>query len=58
MLDDIPARAVGLLSGRSGHTDVIDVHVALHARLHDLLVVSSDPGDLHRVDPKLEFISV
>lgn len=57
-LDDITARAVGLLSGRSGHPDVIDVHVVLHARLHNFGVVSSDPNDLHRVDPRLEVIVV
>lgn len=31
-LDDTTARAVGLLCGRTGHPDVVDVHVALHAR--------------------------
>jgi len=57
-LDDITARAVGLLSGRSGHRDVIDVHVVLCARMHNFGVVSSDPNDLHRVDPRLDVIVV
>lgn len=57
-MDDVTARAVGLLCGRSGHPDVVDVHVALHAMQHDLSVVTSDPGDLHAVDPRLRLVSV
>ncbi|RAX20874.1 PIN domain nuclease [Actinomyces sp. Z5] len=57
-LDDVAARAVGLLCGRSGHPDVIDVHVVLHAREQGHAVVTSDPGDLHAVDPGLRLIAV
>lgn len=57
-LDDVTARAVGLLCGRSGHPDVIDVHVALHARQHDDAVVTSDEGDLRAVDPSLRLVTV
>lgn len=57
-LDDVTARAVGLLCGRSGHPDVIDVHVALHAHEHGHAVVTSDPGNLHAVDPGLHLIAV
>src|SRR6478735_12015468 len=39
-LDEDTARAVGELCGASGHDDVVDVHVALHARLHDHRVVT------------------
>ncbi|MBO0807092.1 MAG: PIN domain-containing protein [Actinobacteria bacterium] len=52
-LDDPTARAVGLLSGRSGHPDVVDVSVALCARERGLHVVTSDPDDLRAVDPAL-----
>ena len=52
-LDDPAARAVGLLSGRSGHADVVDVSVALCARQRDLHVVTSDPDDLRAVDDAL-----
>jgi predicted nucleic acid-binding protein len=52
-LDDPTARAVGLLSGRSGHADVVDVSVALCARQRGLHVVTSDPDDLRAVDPAL-----
>jgi hypothetical protein len=52
------ARSVGLLCARTGHDDVIDVHVALCAiqRLH--VVVTSDPDDMSRIDPGLPVIGV
>jgi predicted nucleic acid-binding protein len=57
-LDADTARAVGILCGRSGHPDLVDVHVALHARLRDQTVVTSDPEDLRRVDPDARLIAV
>lgn len=57
-LDDPVARAVGLLCGRSGHPDVVNVHVALVARQVGGGVVTSDPGDLRTVDPLLRLIVV
>lgn len=57
-LDDVTSRAVGLLCGRSGHADVVDVHVALLAREQDAAVVTSDPDDLARVDPAAELVVV
>jgi hypothetical protein len=50
------ARSVGLLCGRSGHDDVIDVHVALCARERRHAVITSDPDDISRVDPALPVI--
>jgi predicted nucleic acid-binding protein len=50
------ARTVGLLCARSGHNDVIDVHVALCARERRHAVVTSDPNDISRVDPALLII--
>jgi predicted nucleic acid-binding protein len=52
-LDDPAARAVGLLCGRSGHADVVDVSVAICARQRCLHVVTSDPEDLRAVDSAL-----
>jgi predicted nucleic acid-binding protein len=52
-LDDPVARAVGLLCGRSGHSDVVDVSVALCARQRNLHVVTCDPEDLRAVDDAL-----
>ena len=57
-LDDPTARAVGLLCGRSGHADVVDVHVVLHAKDNDHAVVTSDPDDLLAIDPGLRLIRV
>ena len=52
-LDDPAARAVGLLCGRSGHADVVDVSIAVCARQRNLHVVTSDPDDLRAVDEAL-----
>ena len=52
------ARSVGLLCARTGHNDVIDVHVAMCARERRHAVVTSDPDDLSRIDPGLPIISV
>ncbi|MDO5082902.1 MAG: PIN domain nuclease [Arachnia propionica] len=57
-LDGLSARAVGVVCGRTGHADVVDVHVALHAREHGHAVVTSDPVDLSAVDPGLHLIVV
>ncbi|HET9840758.1 MAG TPA: PIN domain-containing protein [Nocardioides sp.] len=57
-LDAQTARAVGRLCGVTGHSDVVDVHLALHARLHDLAVVTSDVDDLRLVDPTLPLIPI
>jgi predicted nucleic acid-binding protein len=50
------ARSVGLICARTGHQDVIDVHVALCARERGHAVVTSDPGDISRIDPALPVI--
>jgi hypothetical protein len=56
---DLPmARAVGEVSGRSGHTDVVDVHVVVEAQTHGHHVVTSDPDDLRRVDPRLPMVVI
>jgi predicted nucleic acid-binding protein len=52
------ARSVGILCARTGHNDVIDVHVAMCARERRHAVVTSDPDDLSRIDPGLPIISV
>jgi len=56
--DQWAARAVGELCGASGHSDIVDVHVALHARLNRHTVVTSDPRDIGSVDPSLRLIVV
>lgn len=57
-LDDITARAVGQLCGVTGVSDVVDVSVVLCARQRDHKVISSDPEDLRRIDPKVEVVAV
>jgi hypothetical protein len=52
------ARSVGLLCARSGHDDVIDVHVALCARERRHAVATSDPDDMLRIDHALPVIKV
>jgi predicted nucleic acid-binding protein len=50
------ARSVGLVCARTGHDDVIDVHVAMCARERSHAVVTSDPGDISRIDPEIPLI--
>ena len=57
-LDDMTARAVGLLCGRSGHRDIVDVHVALLAQEQGHTVVTADPEDLSVIHPGLPLITV
>ena len=52
------ARSVGLLCARSGHADVIDVHVALCARERRHAVATSDPDAMLRIDHALPVIKV
>jgi predicted nucleic acid-binding protein len=52
------ARSVGLVCARSGHQDVIDVHVAICARERGHAVATSDPDDILRIDPELPVIRV
>lgn len=56
--DEHTARAVGMVCGLSGHSDVVDVHVVVHARRHGHPVLTSDADDLRRVDPTLRIIEI
>jgi predicted nucleic acid-binding protein len=57
-LDEETARAVGVLCGQSGHHDVVDVHVALHAMAMGHHVVTSDPDDIWAVNPSIPVIAI
>lgn len=50
------ARTVGSICAATGHTDVVDVHVALCARERRHAVVTSDPDNIARVDRTLQLI--
>lgn len=56
-LDHEEAQATGSVCGKSGTSDVIDASVVLLARKHRAPVVTSDAGDLTRIDPTLELIT-
>jgi PIN domain-containing protein len=57
-LDDATARAVGQLCGLTGTTDVVDASVVLCARERNHAVLTSDPKDLRRIDPRLNLVRV
>jgi hypothetical protein len=55
-LDGIEAQAAGQLCAATGTADVVDASVALVARLVGGVTVTSDPSDLHRIDPGLDLV--
>jgi predicted nucleic acid-binding protein len=57
-LDGLTARIVGVLCGRSGHPDVVDASVVVCARERGHHVVTSDPGDLRKIDPGVSLVTV
>lgn len=57
-LDDHTARGVGQLCGVSGATDVVDASVVLCARGRGHVIVTSDPDDMRRIDPRIDVVSV
>ncbi|HEY3982306.1 MAG TPA: hypothetical protein VGM79_33975 [Streptosporangiaceae bacterium] len=52
------ARAVGLMCAAAGHDDVVEVHVVLCARQRHHAIVTSDPGDIARIDPTVPRVLV
>lgn len=57
-LDDGAARAAGQLCGVRGAADVVDASVVMCARRCGGAVLTSDVGDLARLDPKLRLVRV
>lgn len=55
-LDGAESRAVGQLCAATSTADVVDASVALVARLVGGVTVTSDPDDLHRIDPALDLV--
>ena len=55
-LDGSHAQAVGALLAQTGTSDIADAHVVICARRSGLAVITSDPLDLRRLDPKLRVI--
>jgi predicted nucleic acid-binding protein len=52
------ATLTGLLLARTGTADIVDAHVVVCARREGNAIVTSDAGDLKRIDPDLRLISV
>lgn len=57
-LDGPDATATGLLLASAGTSDIVDAHVVVCARRVGQVVVTSDAGDLRRLDPRLVLLSV
>lgn len=54
-LDEVAAKASGELCGRTDTRDVIDASVVVCARARrDGTVLTSDPADISRLDPRLD----
>ncbi len=58
VLNDHRARAAGQLCGVTKTHDIVDASVALSARERGGAVITSDAGDLLRLDPTLRVIRV
>lgn len=57
-LDHLHAQAVGALLAQTGTSDITDAHVVICAQTAGYAVITSDPRDLIRLDPKLRTIAV
>jgi hypothetical protein len=58
-LDYSTAMQIGVLLGETGTTDVVDAAVVVCAREMKLSpVVTTDPQDLHKLDPRVPLITV
>jgi len=55
-LDRAGASAVGQFLARTGTADVADAHVVACAQQAGQPIVTSDPDDLHRLDPTITLI--
>jgi hypothetical protein len=52
------ATAVGLLLAETATADIVDAHVVICARRTGQVVVTSDPGDIRRIDSELRLVAV
>jgi len=57
-LDRVDSIHVGRLLAASGTSDVVDAHVVICARRAAQPVVTSDAGDLSRLDPQLTVVAL
>jgi hypothetical protein len=52
------AKIVGELCGRSGTADVVDASVVVSAWTNGRVVVTSDPGDIRKLDSGLTLVEI
>jgi predicted nucleic acid-binding protein len=57
-LDEVSAKASGILCRATGTSDIVDASVVIAARSRGAVVVTSDPGDLRALDPALTLFPV
>ena len=57
-LDRVDATHVGRLLAASRTSDIVDAHVVICGRRNGQRVVTSDAGDLRRLDPQIPLIEV
>jgi hypothetical protein len=57
-LDEQLARSCGELCGAASASDVIDASVVIVARERRDVIVTSDPGDLRRLDPVAQMVTL
>jgi len=57
VLDLGEAQAVGVLCGLASTADVVDASVVVLARRYGATVVTSDPSDMRRLDPKVSVVA-
>jgi siroheme synthase len=57
-LDRVDATSVGRLLAASRTSDIVDAHVVICGRRSGQRVVTSDPGDLRRLDSEVELIEI
>jgi hypothetical protein len=55
-LDRVDATNVGRLLAASGTRDIVDAHVVICARRRGQQVATSDPEDLHLLDPDIRLV--
>jgi hypothetical protein len=57
-LDGPDATSVGILLAASGTSDIADAHVVVCGRRRRQPIVTSDPGDLRRLDPAATLVAI
>ena len=57
-LDRVDATNVGRLLAASGTSDIVDAHVVICGRRNGQRIVTSDPGDLRRLDPEIHLLEI